>query len=186
MRLEDPILSQLLPEMHQALDAMQAPVGGHDAAGPFLSRLFHLGARLHRSPSLLEHEEVQRLLARGQAPHSGAALSILAYARGLEELNAQTWEERVAGHAFSIDHWARACTERSALEFALEFVLGLIQSVGPAIAEVLARSDAHFKAKIERGATPHPEQIPPGVPLSHWWWRYEGGEATEIALAAST
>lgn len=186
MRLEDPILSQLLSEMHRALDSMRGE-GGHDAAGPFLSRLFHLGARLHRDPRLLEHEEVRRLLARNSSPHPGDAAHILAYARGLEDLNAQPWEEQVAGQAFAIDHWARACTERSALEFVLEFFPGLIESVRPLIAETLAQSDAHFKAKVERGVLGHPEQIASGVPLSHWWWRYENGEATELAhFAAST
>ena len=177
MRRADPILSQLLSEAHQALDAMEAP-GGPDAAGPFLSRLFHVGARLHRDPGLLQVESVQGLLARAAAPNFWAGLHIQAYARALDEMNFGSWEVGTDAGVFSIDHWARSCTERSALEFALELLPGLFfESAKAEASETLYEADAHFKAKIDRfDALPHPEQTPAGVPLSHWWWRYEGGE----------
>lgn len=179
MGLEDPILIQLISEMHPELDAMQAPSShsNPDVAGPFLSRLFHLGARLHRDPRLLGHQEVQRLLARGALPDVRVGQSIREYARGLEDLNHEPWELESDWGAFLIDHWARACTERSALEFALELFPGLFsEGARGEIGETLAQSDAHFKAKVESGVQGHPEQIPSGVPLSHWWWRYEGGQ----------
>jgi hypothetical protein len=71
------------------------------------------------------------------------------------------------------DQWPRACERRSAVQFLIDLYRGL---ASPSVLQQLDTEQVDWllrrKGKIE--GLLRPDEIPDGIPASHWWWRLPG------------
>ena len=68
------------------------------------------------------------------------------------------------------DQWARALERRSAVQFLLDLYRGLAP---PGLLEEVDTEEVDWLLR-RRGRTEgylRPDEIPDGIPTSHWWWR---------------
>ncbi|HEV7681139.1 MAG TPA: hypothetical protein VGO68_03380 [Pyrinomonadaceae bacterium] len=156
-------LSTLLNSMLEDLAAMShgGPVGKlEEEADLFMINLFRLGVELHSNPSLGASEEYERFLE----------VSSEGLARVLPHLNYFIDRFRSKLYGGSIWDWKAIAEKRSGLAFLFELYRDtpfaeFLPFVEMNNVDTAVRTQAAFEGYVR------PEEIPAGLPVSHWWWR---------------
>jgi hypothetical protein len=131
-----------------------------DRAHAFVDRLYDVGRLLHQHPELRE-SDAWRDFRDETAPRlyaNGGGLS--RYADGIDARLHETFQIG--------DEWQNIARRRSALAFLTELYRGTEVvdewNLEPEDLEEILR----FRCQSEGFIAP--EDIPPGIPRSHWWW----------------
>lgn len=127
-----------------------------------LAAVFGLGIEVHNNPSLRQSPELAAFLLETASSLPALMPDIARFIRVTENIFYRGWDG---------GEWVWACKRRSGLEF----LFGLYS--GTSFAQYLADADLSDLDGLlrERG---HQEgylstdEIPAGIPPSHWWWWY--------------
>ena len=158
-------LTELLAQIRRVLtDLGREGTTEHrrDLIEDLMTGIYSLGLLLHREPLLRSSPEMLKFLRDGQSLLLMAVPSILSYVNTTESKFYASWV---------YDEWTRVSIRRSAIEFLRE----LFRETS--FAEFLAffntdDIDKMFPSKEEKGGYLPVENIPIGIPPSHWWWWY--------------
>jgi hypothetical protein len=123
-------------------------------ADRFLARLAGLGLRSRGEPPDRE------FIADSAARLAASWVGVLRFRDGLLD-----WLR----DSFVADEWLQSCERRTALQFLADWYA---DSPGLRLQELeLDRNDELMRHRGETEGFLLEEQIPDGVPPSHWWWR---------------
>lgn len=132
----------------------------------FMDGLLNLYLALKADPSIETEPQFQNYLRE-----SADLLTRITFGIGIfiSEINQALREP------FYSDEWFGICRNRSAVEALRELYqntnLGEHLSVEPDLSDLDTRDlDGEIRLKGEKEGFPSQEQIPAGIPSSHWWW----------------
>jgi len=149
-----------LRELMAELSDLAGRIGGHEGlATVFLLSLARLALALEREPALREDADLRDFFAATGRDLRGAigGLDLFAY-----ETRSRLDELLDPGA------WAAISWRRSALKFLQDLYAGTpLEAELPGLAEQLDER-LHERCAVEGFLKP--EEIPEGMPKSHWWW----------------
>lgn len=130
-----------------------------DRADAFVTGLFDVGCMLHAHPELHEVWVSFRDATAPALVRNAGGLAMFA-----DDLQSRVYEPGVVG-----DEWAGISRRRSALEFLSELY------AGTELAELREKWEPELLAeqlqeRCKSDGFIDPDDIPDGVPRSHWWW----------------
>ena len=156
-------LSALLDSMREALEALTSgrPVDKAEGeADSFMAGVYRLGLELHGNAALRASPEYRKFLEDSSR--------VLPYAM----IYLEYFVDRLLTRLYhgSILNWKAICEKRSGVEFFFELYrdtpfAGFLENFELGELDPALRRQAVFEGYVP------PEEIPPSIPESHWWWR---------------
>lgn len=156
-------LSKLLESMRSDLENISNAKPGEDAieeANRFMSDLYHLGLEWHNNPELGESPQYLEFIQESSRllPHALTRLDSF-----VNRLEASLYKGLVSD-------WKSVSEKRSSIEFLFELYRDSPFAEFLPMLELGDLDPALRRQAVFEGYVP-PEQIPTGLPSTHWWWR---------------
>lgn len=146
-----------------AIDPDQSPDENYAPLHALMHAALRLGIAMDSDPEARCEVDVRNQI-ESQGRRLGTLLHLLTY-------YIARWEQRFWGEFTS--RWLDLCYGRSGLEY-LQCIYGsdALSRDGDCLdADELADLDRHIRDLMEHEGGIAEENIPRGVPASHWWWR---------------
>jgi len=153
------VLDEAEPRLARLRQGSERP-DPHAALARWMDDAFEIGTALVTSAALRSNARLLRYVEDAVPVLDVLAFSLASYPDFVESRFSGSWED---------NEWTQLCGARSEIEFFRE----LFREVAPDIIEMIECRDLDEVIRA-RGHEGHLEddEIPSGVPVSHWWWWY--------------
>jgi hypothetical protein len=136
----------------------------HPMVENFMLAIYHLGTALEQDPALRDHAEIAVFFHEIEPGIRDNVMLPESYPQNVIAQYQTTWEG---------GEWEQLCRLRSAIQFLVDLTRGTpITDVPSRIHVEIEDVDDHLRRWGEREGGLHADAADPGIPASHWWWRY--------------
>lgn len=157
-------LTQILDTGHRILDFIRQRNDVYDDGGmeELMLDVYELGRAISASPELRSNAAVQQFLEETTSVlMSKGYVALSFYPPSVTLRFEDNWEG---------DEWEQLCIARSGIEFFIELFRETALSEEAASMDT-REMDAFIRARGDEGHLSD-DEIPPEIPLAHWWWWY--------------